>query len=546
MVQSELLFRSYTDMLFKKILFYTTEKNEKLAFKASNLDTLLSLCKVLIGLFFFLFAVLPVCADQESIVTERKNIANLESEINAMGKGRARCEKLAAASELYRILSNDLQELGNVGDAKLAWDQHFEKMWQLLREDGRDIAGYPYEAMPVIKMKTRTDTNTRLDSDPEVRKNYETAKELLRLGNINAAMVSAMTCAYQTGSEDPRVLLLLSDIYTKQGNKLAAENSKSKATALLEKQAPANSSIQPQSPIDPKKVNKPIADKWALVIGISKFAYSKKHPEQPSIDLKYSAKDAQDFYTYLTTQAKFSKDHVLLLLNEAATRENIMAAFGDKFLPAVVRSGDQVVIYVATHGTPASKDPAKRNFIVAYDTNPNSLYATGVNMEELYKSVQTAVKSNRALIVMDTCYSGAGVPGARGVDDGANFDVAQISQGFGHLVLASSAPNERSWESKVSANGVFTKYLIQDLQLTKGNLKNTFEKLSNDVQWEVQNAFNQPQHPKLGGEWEGEDFNLSASPTEHRPILNPDLLNLMKQAASSPSTVPSVKEIKAK
>ncbi len=335
------------------------------------------------------------------------------------------------------------------------------------------------------------------------------------------------------------------ELAIKIANLLKAEMFKPQAGSSIEPGTTNKQVVGNNKPAQPG-TDAPVRDKWALVIGISNFAHSKNHPEQPSIDLKYSAKDAQDFYNYLTTQAKFSKDHVLLLLNEAATRENIMAAFGDKFLPAVVSPGDQVVIYIATHGTPASKDPAKRNFIVAYDTNPNSLYATGVNMEELYKSVQTAMKSNRALIVMDTCYSGAGVPGARCVEDGANFDAAQISQGFGHLVLASSAPNERSWESKVSANGVFTKYLIQDLQLTKGNLKNTFEKLSTDVQWEVQNAFNQPQHPKLGGEWKGEDFNLSISPTEHRPILNPDLLKLMKQPTVAPSMVPSAKEAKVK
>jgi tetratricopeptide (TPR) repeat protein len=278
----------------------------------------------------------------------------------------------------------------------------------------------------------------------------------------------------------------------------------------------------------------PVKDKWALVIGISKFA-------NPQYNLKYAAKDAQDFYNYLVTEGNFKKDHVLLLLNENATRRNIMAAFGDKFLPAVCVDGDLVTIYISTHGTPASKDRGKRNYIIAYDTEAESLYETGVDMDELYRRVKEGVLTNRALIVMDTCYSGAGVPGARGLDEVGNFDAKALAQGSGHLVMTSSSPSQRSWESKVTENGVFTKYLIQNLKLTKGHVKNSFEKLKSDVGWEVQNAFNQQQHPQIGGEWEGKDLILNAIPTQPREIFNPDLtrmINLQYANPTAPLVVP--------
>ncbi|MBI4534349.1 MAG: caspase family protein, partial [Candidatus Melainabacteria bacterium] len=49
-----------------------------------------------------------------------------------------------------------------------------------------------------------------------------------------------------------------------------------------------------------------VADKWALVIGISRF-------KDPSVKLKYASKDAKDFYDYLVSQAHFAPDHVKLL-----------------------------------------------------------------------------------------------------------------------------------------------------------------------------------------------------------------------------------------
>ncbi|MCW5821399.1 MAG: tetratricopeptide repeat protein [Cyanobacteria bacterium TGS_CYA1] len=307
------------------------------------------------------------------------------------------------------------------------------------------------------------------------------------------------------------------------GYSLAQEYIK-KFTSSASGQVPATQTNRPNQTTVESVVtgegNSVVKDKWALVIGISKFA-------NPEYNLKFAAKDAQDFYNYLITEGNFKKDHVLLLLNENATRRNIMSAFGDKFLPAVCREGDLVTIYISTHGTPASKDPGQRNFIIAYDTESDALYETGVDMDELYRRVKEGVKTERALIVMDTCYSGAGVPGARGVDAGANFDADLLAQGSGHLVMTSSSPSERSWESKVTPNGVFTKYLIQNLKLTKGNVKNSFDKLKDDVGWEVQNAFNQQQHPQIGGQWQGKEMILNAIPTNPRPVLNPDLLKLM-------------------
>lgn len=235
-----------------------------------------------------------------------------------------------------------------------------------------------------------------------------------------------------------------------------------------------------------------IRDKWALVVGISKFA-------NPAYNLRYAAKDAQDFYNYLINEAGFRKDHVLLLLNEKATQRNIEDAFGDNFLPSVSEPGDMVVVYVSTHGTPAAKDKGGRNYIVAYDTNTSKLYSTGVKMDDLYQRIKEGVKTDRALIIMDTCFSGAGIPGAKGIAEFDNFDAKQIAQGCGHRVITSSSPNERSWESRSNPNGVFTKYLLQCLRANQGrvDVKSAFVDLQERVAWEVKNAFGASQTPQL-------------------------------------------------
>lgn len=304
----------------------------------------------------------------------------------------------------------------------------------------------------------------------------------------------------------------------------------------LQNTPPTTPLISQESPSKPSATNRPVADKWALVVGISHF-------KNPQYDLKFASKDALDFYNYLVNEANFRKDHVLLLLDSKATKNNIMSAFGDRFLPAVAQPDDLVVVFISTHGTPKNKDQGKRNYIVAHDTNANELYTTGVNMDELYARVKEAVNTDRALIVMDTCYSGGGIPGAKAMADSANFDANEIAQGCGHLVVTSSAPNERSWESTVSPNGVFTKYLLQALRGNKGDLKKAFSDVQTKVSWEVKSAFNAAQSPQLGGNWEGKDLLLAVPARQPRELFNKELLDLMR--TSVPSAANSAKNVGA-
>ncbi|MBY0549116.1 MAG: caspase family protein [Candidatus Obscuribacterales bacterium] len=251
-------------------------------------------------------------------------------------------------------------------------------------------------------------------------------------------------------------------------------------------------------------VNRPVKDKWALVVGISKF-------NNPKYNLRFAAKDAKDFANFLVRDAGFREDHVRILLNENATRKNIMSSFGSKWLPNVTEADDLAVVYISTHGTPSHKDRGAKNYIVAFDTEADDPYATGVDMEEIYRRLTSDVKSDRVLIVMDTCYSGGSIPGAKSLEENDNFDLSKLSLGAGQIVLSSSGVGERSWESKGYANGVFTKNLIDVLREngTKLNAGNTFEQLKKRVQWEVKRDFSREQTPQLGGNWEGRDLVLS-------------------------------------
>lgn len=221
----------------------------------------------------------------------------------------------------------------------------------------------------------------------------------------------------------------------------ASSSSTSSSTAPSIASFSATPSSTTSSTTTSATADTPIRDKWAVIVGISKFA-------EPRYNLKFAAKDALDFRTFLINEQQFKPDHIVTLVDEQATRANIMSAFGSKWLPNVAEPGDLVVIYLSTHGTPSSIDNGGRNYVVAYDTDANNLYATAVDMDELSRRIKEGVRSDRALIVLDTCFSGNSIAGGKSLNRTGNFDLKEFPVGNGHLIISSSGSNQASWESK--------------------------------------------------------------------------------------------------
>jgi tetratricopeptide (TPR) repeat protein len=272
------------------------------------------------------------------------------------------------------------------------------------------------------------------------------------------------------------------------------------------------------------KSNSLIGDKWAVVIGISQFADS----EVPR--LKYSAKDARDFADFLTdpNHGRFAKDHVKVLTNDAATKTNIMDSIGDSFLPHAVLPGDLVVIYLSTHGSPSGSDQYGVNYIIPYDAQVNKLYATGIEMRALLRMIKERVRTNRILLVLDTCYSGVGAEtGGKGLMR-TNVDAKQVAQGIGSVVISSSSPNERAWESEKLKNSFFTRYLIDSLSDGDGTvpIDQAFDKMKSRVQADVLKDKGEVQTPVMGGNFQGQKLVLGVPPaTPHASPFSADDTN---------------------
>lgn len=266
---------------------------------------------------------------------------------------------------------------------------------------------------------------------------------------------------------------------------------------------------------DINDVDRPVKDKWALIVGISNF-------QNPDLNLHYPSKDARDFYDFLTTKGNFSKDHVKLLVDKDATRSNILSLLGDKWLPRVANPDDLVVIYISSHGSSSDLDVGGVNYLLAYDSDVENLYASGLPMQDLTRIIKGRVHSDRVVMILDACHSGAASAESKGLSRGANVNAEEIAQGTGQLVISSSAPNQVSWESKKDQNSVFTKYLIEGLTHNgkDTSLGAAFQYMKDRVQEEVLRERGVLQTPVLRTKWKGKDLVIAAPPVNPRPGLS--------------------------
>lgn len=430
-----------------------------------------------------------------------------------------------------------------------------------LRQNKPDIA------LPLAKASLKDQlTYFDLDSPDCLRTQIEIASIEGKMGNQAQALVTAQECVNKLenklGSQHANMAemwLLLAELEMANSKTASAQSHYQKALTILSKaigqdndrykmfvarqndfgatsnsiatNRGASSSSSPSSlqiTDQGGSSNTPVADKWALVIGVSKFT-------NPSINLKYPAKDARDFYDFLINKQHFAKDHVGLLLDEKATRENICAMIGDKWLPRVAAPDDLVLIYISSHGSASTMDVGGLNYVVAHNTDVDSLYATGIPLQQLTQMVKSRVHSNRVVIILDACHSGAASADSKGLSVSRNYDAEAIAQGTGQLVLCSSSPAEVSWESKQYNNGVFTKRLMEALAKNgeRTSLSDAYNSLKESVQNEVLRDRGILQTPVLKSSWNGNDLFIGANPTKPRPGLTIPLLMSTDTGAKS-------------
>lgn len=139
-----------------------------------------------------------------------------------------------------------------------------------------------------------------------------------------------------------------------------------------------------------------------------------------------------------------------------------------------------VIFYYAGHGIPGEND--QKAYLLPVDADGRQTQAC-LPLADLYKSL-SELKAKSVVAILDACFSGAQrgegmLASARGVAIKPKAETPQ-----GNLVVISAASNdETAFPYKEKRHGLFTYYLLKDLQQSKGQI--SLGQLADDVSRQV-------------------------------------------------------------
>ncbi len=230
---------------------------------------------------------------------------------------------------------------------------------------------------------------------------------------------------------------------------------------------------------------------YAVVVGVTHF----QDPSIPPLNL--STKDATDFYAFLKEgQGAFKSAHLTLLTEDRATRANITDALRNKLRTA--GKDDIVIIYLSGHGA-QDAEHSNEFYFVTHDARRDNLFGTALLMND--KHLFRGIASERCLLLADACHAAGFIPG---LGEGKAKSVASLFQGtLGRVAIASSRPDEKSYEKSVYGNSVFTHFLLKGMRGEAGRTSAdkfvSARELYEFVAKETRKATNNMQNPQFYG-----------------------------------------------
>lgn len=231
-----------------------------------------------------------------------------------------------------------------------------------------------------------------------------------------------------------------------------------------------------------------------LCIGINEYRLS-------ALNLTSATKDATDVHDALQrycvgTENRFGAARGTLLVNQQATRSNVLKAIGD--IRKAAKPGDLVVILFAGHGLKQQDE----YYLLTHEANPNTnLDGQSLSGKDLSQSL--ADIECPVLLMLDACHSAQGVKAFRPATDDLTRELTDDSAGV--TVLAAAMAHEVA--SATEENGHFTAALLKALQAGQGVPYDQYDHVLythhvySVIFSEVRKATNGKQNPFLNMPW---------------------------------------------
>jgi tetratricopeptide (TPR) repeat protein len=165
----------------------------------------------------------------------------------------------------------------------------------------------------------------------------------------------------------------------------------------------------------------------------------------------------------LIQKYNFKPENVFLLLNQEATRQNILSLLGDKLADAdMVKHEDRVFVLFAGHGG-TRKLPSGRDlgYIIPVDADPSSYEGQVISMTN-FQDIAEAIPAKHLLFVMDSCYSGLALTRGGSISKSGK-DLQEIARREARQMFTAGGADEEVADNGPNGHSVFTWTLLQAL-----------------------------------------------------------------------------------
>ena len=257
---------------------------------------------------------------------------------------------------------------------------------------------------------------------------------------------------------------------------------------------PARATVKFAGPADKAKPKLHI-----LAIGINQYVDKGWTPPGSSEPIPFepldlAVDDAKAFGAAMKKAAAGLYDEVLVteVLDQDATRENLPRIVDT--VAAKIHPRDSFILFVAAHGY--SMKTNGRFYLIPQDyqggPNPEALAIRAIGQDQLQDWLANRIKAKRALILLDTCESGALIAGhTRARTDASEAAIGRLHEATGRPVLTAAALGQSAQEGEIGASGekhgLFTWAVLDALRKGDSNGNGLIElsELVNHVQTTV-------------------------------------------------------------
>jgi WD40 repeat protein/uncharacterized caspase-like protein len=221
---------------------------------------------------------------------------------------------------------------------------------------------------------------------------------------------------------------------------------------------------------------------WVIAVGVNDYANSQ-------YNLKYAVADAQSFAAEVVREqgpvGRFDHVEVVPLVNDQATKENILAALGrltgtDTSAPTLkagpldklkrAEPEDAVIIYFAGHGTAQGQ----RFYLIPHDlgytgdrnaldeAGLKSILSHSISDQELEDAVE-GIAASSLLMVIDACNSGQALEAEEKRRGPMNSKgLAQLAYEKGMYILTAAQSYQAALEAAQLGHGLLTYALVEE------------------------------------------------------------------------------------